>query len=792
MFYYDPLAVAPFDTLTDKEKEERAIKYGTSGVPQSYIKSNPQLFNNTSTSAPPAKRPQQPVPERLTPYGVGNNPLPEKNIVDDFLFRVPPKQRKQDIMRQDNSGNRASEGNPKGQYQIGERVWTGKQWVEDRWDKDEQQRSADLARQKNKPPIQRDLGKVTFANGGYTDNYALGGFLHAGAKAFGANDSIANGLGMAGGAAEAFFLNPVGGGMDMAKYAGQEFIKNDETQQNMESLTNMAGSITPFLGNPSTSFAYGGKYATGGDVNPNPNMAHFEGPKHEQGGVTFAPGKEAEGGEVKVGNYIFSDRLKPKGFAKTFAQLAKKVENKYKMRSDDSMAQEAMDQELTKLQTQQENHPVKIKEAQEQAMQQQMQQAMMQEQMMGQQQMMPPTQGMPQEMGPQMFNLGGYTDPPGTKVPLSMLTTAAKDLYNFDQDLRNNYNSSVSERIGKPDFEGNFVDAAALGKQMDFLGYNSNPYFGQSSPENKSTQPTIETTQLSYTDPPAFGKPKNSFRPNVNDRSNISPASMVPTSQIDNGLSNRSINLPSENFLERPIRGNTQMKKMDSLPLENKFNERGLAPTRFAEVPQVNETKQKEYDPYSNLGKGYYNRGAAMQSIGPAAQMIGSLVGGPDQTNFDRVRGNFIDPTIAINNAERQGALASASAKKDNKRTTGQTIASNAAVDASIANAMGNTAANIRYQSDAQNAQIGNNVNAQNAQIQMQEKIANEQNRAAYRDSIYGSINDMSNNMSGARGDYASYLDSMYKTKFGFNLANNIGTSYRVNPDGTITYIKPE
>jgi hypothetical protein len=38
--YYDPIAVKPFDLLTDAEKKLRVKKYGTDGVPKSYINAN--------------------------------------------------------------------------------------------------------------------------------------------------------------------------------------------------------------------------------------------------------------------------------------------------------------------------------------------------------------------------------------------------------------------------------------------------------------------------------------------------------------------------------------------------------------------------------------------------------------------------------------------------------------------------------------------------------------------------------------------------------------------------------
>ncbi len=38
--YYDPLAVKPFDLLSDKEKQQRVKQYGTKGVPKSYLNKN--------------------------------------------------------------------------------------------------------------------------------------------------------------------------------------------------------------------------------------------------------------------------------------------------------------------------------------------------------------------------------------------------------------------------------------------------------------------------------------------------------------------------------------------------------------------------------------------------------------------------------------------------------------------------------------------------------------------------------------------------------------------------------
>jgi hypothetical protein len=159
--HYDPLAVAPWDILTDKQKEERVLKYGTSGVPKSYIKENSQSSNEESSedgsvsSVPDPvsvpKRPEQPVLERLNPLGVGNNQIPERNLATSTV-NIPKGSRKQPIMRADNFGNQGSRGNSAGQYQIGERVWDDvrKSWVDKRWNKEERQQSRKLAKENSK------------------------------------------------------------------------------------------------------------------------------------------------------------------------------------------------------------------------------------------------------------------------------------------------------------------------------------------------------------------------------------------------------------------------------------------------------------------------------------------------------------------------------------------------------------------------------------------------------------------------------------------------------------------
>jgi hypothetical protein len=100
--------------------------------------------------------------------------------------------------------------------------------------------------------------------------------------------------------------------------------------------------------------------AYGGELN------EFNGPSHEEGGITLGgdqPFAEVEGQETSAklpdesgeeGQYIYSDRLKPKGSKRTFAQLSKSIENKYKRRPGDKLSEASKMRDLEALKAQQE------------------------------------------------------------------------------------------------------------------------------------------------------------------------------------------------------------------------------------------------------------------------------------------------------------------------------------------------------------------------------------------------------------------------------------------------------
>ena len=92
---------------------------------------------------------------------------------------------------------------------------------------------------------------------------------------------------------------------------------------------------------PKPTFQYGGG-----------EMISFNGNADQIDGIELA-NKFVSDGEVQVGNYIFSNHLKPKGSKQTFAELAKKIDARYKGR-DNIFTAESRKREFENLQKQHE------------------------------------------------------------------------------------------------------------------------------------------------------------------------------------------------------------------------------------------------------------------------------------------------------------------------------------------------------------------------------------------------------------------------------------------------------
>lgn len=532
--------------------------------------------------------------------------------------------------------------------------------------------------------------------------YLLGGVLYGAAKAFGANDTIANSLGAAGGVGEMFF-NPLGGGADALKYGTGLASKGKETQltQGITTAADLAGKFAPLL-------AYGGNrkqiYANGG-------YNDYEGPSHENGGIDLNPYTEVEGGESEYKGYIYSNRVKKDGLS--YAEHAKKIYSKYKKRLKDDLALESMDREFKELEANQEIDPQIIK-------------------------------GRSTEQN--KMSMGGPKKPPTYEDSLALynLSEQGLDMYkrgissveeylamkqNHDQAEAISQNTGIQPTAEMPQkyWELNDKFYTGIPKGTQAVGYSQYIYkkptgkkaFGGID-EGDPLKTAFDNLQPGMFGTDDFGKstpPVDSFgNPMVTDFKRVS----ADPSQIWSEMYNQ---------------------KMSSIPATQlPTKQASLAPSQTM-IPKSGAMTQF---PDSNIPIS----GALLNSIGPAAQLAGTLAKGPDVTKFDRVNPSLVDYDPAIGLAQRTAAGTRGNAKAgivNNARSSGQLLSNLTGANVAINKNLTDTISGISMNERNTNAGIMNQTNTTNAQIQMQEKIANEQNKAAYRQAIYSALGDLGN-----------------------------------------------
>lgn len=113
-----------------------------------------------------------------------------------------------------------------------------------------------------------------------------------------------------------------------------------------------------FIGN----YAYGGRMKGKGYCEDGGYLTQFQGNTHENGGIALGEQNEVETGETRgpanmpnLKDYIYSDRLKVPNKKITFAQMSKKIENKFSKRPNDKMSQEQKERELSDIMNSQES-----------------------------------------------------------------------------------------------------------------------------------------------------------------------------------------------------------------------------------------------------------------------------------------------------------------------------------------------------------------------------------------------------------------------------------------------------
>lgn len=585
--------------------------------------------------------------------------------------------------------------------------------------------------------------------------YVLGGVLYNTAKAFGANDTIANSLGVVGGAGE-MFLNPLSGGIDAAQY-GTRLIQNRE---------------------------FGG-------------LTEFEGATHEQGGITINPQVEVEHGETMNQQFVFSNAIGPKDSKLTYADLSKKIEGKYKKRGEDKMAKEAMQKELDMLKSQHESDPVILAERAKQEQSMQMKYG---------------------GMLPKKFATGGPTKPwdgisatpmmqYDVNTPMmgkSYMTTEEynKAVEQYGLGVINPYKATDNQSVYP--YQNNNVTADELNNINQIF---DNDLSIETSNDGKYKLPFPSSkagkdNPLFMYDDYGILPQRNTLNPNIrynpdeyDSNMQLGPEGLIPSGPDLNQFEQSPIRNSNMNFLNGVIpadvpniiksqtRASENMTNgyMDNIPegyMVNNKNQvvkipesingmvgnqpitpRGYNGELATQLPQPQINNQTQNAPgVSSNNKRMFDisqgqsripiGGALLNSVGPAAQLAGTLINGVDDVNFERMKADYVDYDPAINIAQREAGNARATNRSNvanYANSGGQALSNIVAGNVGINQNTSNQIARIKQDEVNTNTQIKNNVNQTNLQIGNEEQIARQQNKAAYRQAIYGALSDMGN-----------------------------------------------
>jgi hypothetical protein len=146
---------------------------------------------------------------------------------------------------------------------------------------------------------------------------------------------------------------------------------------------------------------------------------------------------------------------------------------------------------------------------------------------------------------------------------------------------------------------------------------------------------------------------------------------------------------------------------------------------------------------------------------------------GPDPVNYERITANKIDPTVAIILAAEEGRRAQDSAAylmRQNAPTSGSYLSNMRALGLGAGKNRGLQSASLRQAADVENTRMQNQVNAQNAQISMQEQIDRLQEKDAARTNI-------TEGLSGLGSSTANMIRDYRTNQVNQTIARNIGTN---------------
>jgi hypothetical protein len=489
-------------------------------------------------------------------------------------------------------------------------------------------------------------------------------------------------------------------------------------------------------------------YAQGGLMHIN------EGGTHEQnalGGVPIGPNALVEQGETINNDFVFSDRLKPKGSKKTYAQLSKSVDTKYRLRPDDKLSKEAKQMDLDRLAMQQE------------AQKDEMSTKYMQKAMacggkikgFGGQIMGPISQSMNVTNGQNtLLAMGGL---------MSNFMEPTPQYYN-PADLDNQYAHGGSIHI-KPENRGKFTasaNRAGMGVQ-EFASHvlaNKEDY--------SSTQVKRANFARNFGGKKAMGGNMYDVGGPLEDFTYDNPQTAAYPSYMFNPNTDIS---PQEDFIEFPLEPTPAMAELpEGLSNTPTLDMSNYTPyeNKYANQMQGKTTPTAQ-NPYGEVGNTGYltNLAGNLVKAGMVATSKPPIYN--PSVKFGRMNANPAE-RLAMQEGRRE-IQGTKDIIRNNATSSGQYLTNASLMGSSAANKLAGTIGGIRQQYDVQNVGIGN----QEAQLNQQITAANNLAKETFRDNRLNQYNKILDSVIGANqqrfatdihaNNYQNQAISMLKTK---------------------------
>jgi len=201
-----------------------------------------------------------------------------------------------------------------------------------------------------------------------------------------------------------------------------------------------------------------------------------------------------------------------------------------------------------------------------------------------------------------------------------------------------------------------------------------------------------------------------------------------------------------------------------------------------------NEYQESPYNFNSKLSGAEY-----AAAFVPAVAGLATGLSGAAKTSFDRVDPSFVDYDPQRQALQRQYNTAYKTANENirgNASTSGQALSSMIASNVALTNNLNDQMGSSFMNEANMNSQIQNQANNANANISMQETIANEQNKARQQEFLLGALNSAANSYLGLSKDKRAFdANNFFNNQFLKTSASNefiydpiTGTRYK-NPN---------